>query len=162
VTRRGVWNQLTHRKYNYSALANLCNRLLTLAHIKSPQFVFNSHRSVTVPNNSFRHHCLTANSLLQMSTLILLKIQRQSHIPTDGQSAKPCAPRPDFGYCQMVAVLSTWGASSAQWTGLSFNGVQISRTCHLYVYLQFYNSAFYNVNRPVHCAYPLFRNVYEL
>jgi hypothetical protein len=53
-------------------------------------------------------------------------------------------PRLNFCYCQTVAVLSLWGALSEERTGLSFNAVKISSSCH--VYLQFYMLAIYIVS----------------
>jgi hypothetical protein len=50
-------------------------------------------------------------------------------------------PRPDFCYCQTLAVLLVCGALSDERTGLSFVAVILSRTWHLY--LQFYLSAYY-------------------
>jgi hypothetical protein len=50
-------------------------------------------------------------------------------------------PRPNYCYCQRVAVLSMWVALSEERTGLSFTAARIRSTCHLY--LQFYMSAFY-------------------
>jgi hypothetical protein len=124
---------------NYSALANSCNRLLTIAHMKSFQFVFNSHRSVTVPNNSFRHHCLTANSLLQMSTLKLLKSKRQSHIPTDGQPAKP-------SWCQAPSATQDQILVTVKWLQFCPSLLR-GRVCHLtrsksavhVIYMHIYN-----------------------
>jgi hypothetical protein len=52
-------------------------------------------------------------------------------------------PRPDFRWCQTVAVLWMWGALSEKRVDLSFTAVKISSTCHLYS--QFYMSAFYIV-----------------
>jgi hypothetical protein len=51
-------------------------------------------------------------------------------------------PRPDFCYCQTVAVLFMWGSPSDERTGLSFTALKISSPCHLY--LQFYMAAFYS------------------
>jgi hypothetical protein len=58
---------------------------------------------------------------------VVVYFKSQSHIKTDGQSARPPrskAPigglRPDYYYCQTVACLMMWGALSDERTGLSF------------------------------------------
>jgi hypothetical protein len=62
--------------------------------------------------------------------------QSQSYVTTDGQSASLSwcqAPiwglRPDFYYCQTVAVLLVWGALSDERTGLPFTIAAGPRQC---------------------------------
>jgi hypothetical protein len=78
------------------------------------------------------------------------KSQAKSHYDRQpvGQSVLVSSPiwgpRPEFCYCQPLAVLSMWAAILEESMGLSFTTVRISSTHHLY--LQFCISAFYIVS----------------
>jgi hypothetical protein len=78
-----------------------------------------------------------------------------------GQSALVSSPfssqRPNFSYCQTVAVLLMWGALSDEKTGLSFVAVIVNSTWRLY--LQIYLSPSYTVvcqKSSFPCGYLLF------
>jgi hypothetical protein len=108
---------------NYKTFINLHTVQITTAHTVSSQSVMSS---------------------LVVACWWIVRREWVSYITTDGQSASLSwcqAPiwglRPDFYYCQTIAVLFMWGALSDERTGLSFTMYNVQYVYILHVILRY-------------------------